>query len=96
MSFTLKDIPNAVVEKKHNYVYSPHTMIHSDDISITEFSFNNGVDAQSSVRLRLNRHKLQDVIYNYCSKKRKDDMSWYDLADAIIAKELEIVELDNS
>lgn len=94
MSFALKDIKGAVVEKK---------------ITTEAWTFNNGIDAQSSVKLRFNRDKLAKVICNFMNDWDKKAKEYEDLicnpyteygpgpmslADAIIAADKDIVEVE--
>ena len=110
MSFTLKDIKGAVVDK---FSGRPVECGQLTFIEGKTRGFNEAIEAQSSVKLRFNREKLAFKIYeitmrNLASKEEiksnfgRHYITWnptvnesWIKADAIIAAEKEIVEVDN-
>lgn len=95
MSFTLKDIKGALVEKKmkvESHALCGRVCCCDEEV----FEFNRAIDAQSSVKLRFNRETLAVLIW----KQNKDVLSHWNIqmceevADAIIAADKDIVEVD--
>lgn len=80
MTFTLKDIDGAVVDKNNNEqlikLYGDHRA----------YWFNCGIDAQASVKLKFNREKLADIMLGQYKDR-------FDLADAIISQSKNIIEV---
>ena len=88
MSFQIKQIDGAVVEKKRikesSAVYMP----------FEDIGFNKAIDAQSQVRLELKRDKLAELIYmrdadgTYIDFNRQNQIisgHYYRLADVLIS-----------
>lgn len=95
--FTLKQIDGAVVPKKERITESGVPA----HLAWTANGFNQAIDAQSSVRLRLNREKLAKVLYQQASGRPLDwphskaiQEQYYAKADAIIASDKEIIEVE--
>lgn len=92
MSFTLRDVPGAVVEKEKYHV--------GDTVIFGKFveGYNKGIFDQSQVRLQISREKLQAVLRTVKQtgmvKEWHLGQEWIDLlADAIVAAEKEIIEV---
>ncbi len=106
MSFTLKDIKGAVVEKD-TPLDRPDGSPADAYLNGQKIGYNCGVDAQSSVPLRFNREKLAETLFAKWQDTKRDPWNsrwnqlsdvwknpWYALADAINAVGKEIVEVD--
>lgn len=110
--FTLKDIKGAVVEKKVTNLNQTYTRYELRGFNM----WNLAVSLQSSVRLRLNREKLAEAIFNKRNEQMYglDGLRWnivdtehyksiagtgvyeaYELADAIIANEKTLIEVES-
>ncbi len=100
MSFTLKDIEGAVIEKKEA-CDECCTM----DECVAVVYVNKAIDTQCSVKLRFNRDKLAKLIW-YEREVMPPDMGYWEatrqstkdkylkIADSIIAAEREIIEVE--
>jgi len=58
MSFTLKEIPGAVVEKKDVSKHKRFPTRQEMTLQGADYGFNEGIDAQSSKKFQFNREKL--------------------------------------
>lgn len=106
MSFSYQNIKGAVVEKPEMDFYGESTLPHNH--TSEDMGFCEAADAQSSVRLRFNREKLAEVInqalikrtelkdkmFENVAKRPKLPLLQEFIADAIIASDKDIVELD--
>lgn len=105
--FTLKDIKGAAVEKKNELIKIIHGDKREMVEYPTAKGFNQAIDAQSSVRLRFNREKLAEILWSkgyatpWDEVKKDTRKLWkevvkthYEIADAIIAADKDIVEVD--
>lgn len=100
MSFTLKDIKDAVVENQ--------VQIRGDLSNTLHRAVQDTIDAQSSVRLRFNREKLAEKLFDEFVQRTGgvlDDWEevikhgyaynyWLGKADAIIAADKDIIEVE--
>lgn len=92
--FTLKQIDGAVVEKMTypQPIYGPRGEL--------AHSYNQGIDAQSSVRLKFNRDRIKEILADTEILKDsqgiiKSGGDWTDVyADAIIAADRDIIEVE--
>jgi hypothetical protein len=86
MSFMLKDIKGAVVEK----VDFPDNPTHDQELLV--IAQNIVIEKQSSVSFRFNREKIMDIV----NKAKKESFFRMEdaIADAIIAADKDIVERD--
>lgn len=104
MSFTLKDIKGAVVTKQ-DVIKSYNKRIKSKMIDpdgmVISGAVNMGIDAQSSIPLRFNREKLANLLCSFVVKGGLEfsppeyQAAYYKRADAIIAADKELIEVDN-
>lgn len=90
MSFSAKDV-GAVVEKYHimNNLINQKDIISNRECS--RQGFNDGIDAQASVKMGFNREKLARLI-DYL-QTTEEIISCEELADAIISAEKELIEV---
>lgn len=96
MFFTLRDIPNAVIKKEE--------FAHPSVVDVDQHAYKNGynkaIDAQASVKLRLNREKLAKRLFYTDNQYPALTSDWetkkemyYRYADAIIEKSKELIEV---
>ncbi len=89
MSFTLKDIKGAVIPRKDYLSEDDHVDIRDCDF------YNAAVAAQSFVKLRLNKERLVSLLEEDLGFKMINGLNCNSIADAIIAAEREIIEVEN-
>lgn len=98
MIFSLRDIPNAVIEKS----ISVPKCVESDYVKRVTEAYNIAIEKQYSVKFRLKREKLASVLYtakggNYHVLSDTDKVlimgDCYREADAIIASSKDLIEV---
>ena len=99
MSFTLKDIKGAVVDKIEGNCTAGHEFL----LPLTchecayIFGYTQALEAQSSIRLRFNRENLALIIEKWLHPRNKDCKVYgfqaLELADSIISADKDIIEV---
>lgn len=87
----IKDIPNALVEKKNDN-RTPYMLTDQWDDDFAR-AFNQAIDQQGLVKIGLNRERLAEILSNHIYGKKELQ---YPLADAIIAAESTLLEVKNN